>query len=142
MIRSISGRIPSLQSFTRRWNYGLLTYLANGSRGQQANKGRHTIMCRIIQYAYACHPTHHETLFQPCYTDPYPHLQTRQPLPQPLGTNLGPARRTRKISLKSNNPFLRICPRLWEKRICPPMCVGCVARGGLEEEREDEIWWR
>jgi hypothetical protein len=37
-------------------------------------------------------------------------------------------RRTHHISLKSNNPFIRTCPRLWEKRIYPPKCVEYLTR--------------
>jgi hypothetical protein len=78
-------------------------------------------MCLLLHYAYTCSPMHTELLMRPC------HLYL-----SPCSSNSPSQSAHRNIyrirSVPTNNPFLRTCPCLWEKRICPPMCVECTTR--------------
>jgi hypothetical protein len=89
---------------------------------------RHSItlsatMCFLLHHAYHCHPSSPETLFLPC------HLLTAQQ----LGSHAPTAEKSAVI---------KVCPRLWEKRISSPNCVGCTAtsssRGAALREKDKE----
>lgn len=81
-------------------------------------------MCLLMYYAYTCYHRAEETLFISC---------------QPI------IPRSCEVSgSASNNTFLRMCPRLWQKTIMPPNCVKCLRKknvvvradvGSVEEER-------
>jgi hypothetical protein len=79
-----------------------------------------TTMCILFHYTYRCHPSASETLFRPCYLQS---LQTTE-----------------------KAPFLGICPRLREKKIYSPNCVGCTETlsscGMALSERSRERVWR
>jgi hypothetical protein len=84
------------------------------------------IMCFLLHHAYHCHPFSPETLFLPCHL-----LTTQQP------GNHAPAAEKSATTIKA-------CPRLWEKRISSPNCVGCTAtsssRGtALREKDKEEV---
>lgn len=80
------------------------------------------LMCLIMHYHYDCSTKHHEVVFQPCFICPYPlYSQTR---------------RYRLRSLSPTNPFMRRCPKLWEKTIYPPTCIRCMTRGSPLKESE------
>jgi hypothetical protein len=67
-------------------------------------------MCLIVYYSYTCSPSHQETLVQSC------HSRTRSE----------EARNYMTSTLSLNNPFFKSCPKLWERTIHPPFCVGCL----------------
>jgi hypothetical protein len=64
---------------------------------------KRTTMCLILHYDYACHPSASETVVRRC------HYEIQDAANGP-----------------SDDLSYKKCPRLWTKRISPPMCPGCL----------------